>query len=146
MTGSLVSSAMLTESSNPTIAKKASEVAAVTAMKAFLSSAVSKATTPREVDVATAGECPQPDQNHQQQTGDLDDGQEDVELDAFADATQIHRGERRHEEQRQSRRHRLCPSPKSNPLKRFAANVRDAVDAEVMPEHITTNAIRNVTN
>ena len=36
-TGSWVSSAMLTESSKPTIAKKASEVAAVTARKAFLS-------------------------------------------------------------------------------------------------------------
>ncbi len=36
-TGSLVSSAMLTESSKPTIAKNASEVAAVTARKAFLS-------------------------------------------------------------------------------------------------------------
>ena len=44
-TGSFVSSAMFTESSKPTIAKKASEVAAVTAMKAFLSSAVSNATT-----------------------------------------------------------------------------------------------------
>ena len=42
--GSLVSSAMFTESSNPTIAKKASEVAAVTARKVFLSSTVSNAT------------------------------------------------------------------------------------------------------
>jgi hypothetical protein len=44
-TGSLVSSAMFTESSKPTIAKKASEVAVVTARKSPLSSGVSKATT-----------------------------------------------------------------------------------------------------
>src|SRR5689334_18826468 len=44
-TGSLVSSAMFTESSKPTIAKKASDVAVVTARNAFLSLAVSNATT-----------------------------------------------------------------------------------------------------
>ena len=44
-TGSLVSSAMFTASSKPTIAKKASEVAAVMARKTFLSPAVSKAVT-----------------------------------------------------------------------------------------------------
>ncbi len=43
--GSLHSSAMLTESSKPTIAKNASDVAVVTARKTFLSSGVSKATT-----------------------------------------------------------------------------------------------------
>ena len=40
--GSLVSSTMLTESSNPTIAKNAIEVAAVTARKSPLSSGFSK--------------------------------------------------------------------------------------------------------
>ena len=44
-TGSLVSSAMFTESSNPTIAKNASEVAVVTARNMLLSSGVSKAIT-----------------------------------------------------------------------------------------------------
>ncbi len=38
------------------------------------------------------------------------------------------------------------PQLMSKPLKKFAANVRDAVEADVMPEHITTKAIRNVTN
>ena len=38
------------------------------------------------------------------------------------------------------------PQLKSKPLKKFDAKVRAAVDADVMPEHITTNAIRNVTN
>ncbi|MNT17803.1 hypothetical protein D3C72_1529790 [compost metagenome] len=43
--GSCVSSAMLTESSNPTMAKNASAVAEVTARNTLLSSGVSKATT-----------------------------------------------------------------------------------------------------
>ena len=43
--GSLVSSAMLTLSSKPTMAKNASEVAAVTARNAFLSPAVSNSKT-----------------------------------------------------------------------------------------------------
>ena len=43
--GSLVSSAMFTESSKPTIAKNASDVAVVIARKTFLSSGVSNATT-----------------------------------------------------------------------------------------------------
>ena len=43
--GSFVSSAMFTESSKPTMAKKASEVPAVMAMKIDLSSAVSNMTT-----------------------------------------------------------------------------------------------------
>ncbi len=43
--GSCVSSAMLTESSNPTIAKNANAVADVTARNTLLSSGVSNATT-----------------------------------------------------------------------------------------------------
>ena len=38
--------------------------------------------------------------------------------------------------------------PQSRPkaVSKLAAKNRDAVEAEVMPEHITTNATRNVTN
>ena len=43
--GSLTSSAMFTESSKPTMAKNASDVAVVTAMKIDLSSGVSNMTT-----------------------------------------------------------------------------------------------------
>jgi hypothetical protein len=41
----------------------------------------------------------------------------------------------------------IPPVPQSNPnpLKKFDAKKRDAVDAEVMPEHMTTKATRNVT-
>ena len=49
-----------------------------------------------------------------------------------------------HEEQRDARRFRLCPSRSPKPLKKFDAKNRDAVDADVMPEHITMNATRNV--
>ena len=37
------------------------------------------------------------------------------------------------------------PQSNPNPLKKFDAKNRDAVDADVMPEHITMNATRNVT-
>ena len=53
-TGSLVSSAMLTESSKPTMAKKASAVAAVTATNSALPCGVSNSRQPREVAVAAA--------------------------------------------------------------------------------------------
>ena len=46
---------MFTESSNPTIAKNASEVAAVTARKAFLSAGGVERDHAGEVDVAAAG-------------------------------------------------------------------------------------------
>ncbi len=95
LTGSLVSSAMFTESSKPTIAKKASEVAAVTAMKAFLSVCGVERDHAGEVDVAAAGERPQPDQDHQQQAGDLDDRQDHVELDALAHPAQVDQRQQR---------------------------------------------------
>ena len=53
-TGSLVSSAMFTESSKPTIAKNANEVAAVTATKVLLSLVSFERDDPGEVDVGTA--------------------------------------------------------------------------------------------
>ena len=37
------------------------------------------------------------------------------------------------------------PRSRSNASARFDANARDAVDAEVMPEHMTVNATMNVT-
>jgi hypothetical protein len=40
----------------------------------------------------------------------------------------------------------LNPSrPRPNPVDRLAAKALEAVDAEVMPEHITAKATRNVT-
>jgi hypothetical protein len=38
------------------------------------------------------------------------------------------------------------PISRSNAVLKVAAKNRDAVDADVMPEHITTNATRKVTN
>ena len=37
------------------------------------------------------------------------------------------------------------PSPRLKAFDMLAANAREAVDAEVMPEHITANATMNVT-
>ena len=36
------------------------------------------------------------------------------------------------------------PQSKPKPVKKFDAKNRDAVEADVMPEHITTNATRKV--
>ena len=38
------------------------------------------------------------------------------------------------------------PQSRLNPVLRLAAKNRDAVEADVMPEHITTKATRKVTN
>jgi len=38
----------------------------------------------------------------------------------------------------------VVPQSSPNPLKKFDAKNRDAVDADVMPEHITMNATKNV--
>ena len=38
------------------------------------------------------------------------------------------------------------PQSRSKAVKKFAAKNREAVEAEVIPEHITTNATRKVTN
>jgi hypothetical protein len=38
----------------------------------------------------------------------------------------------------------VVPQSRPNPLKKFEAKKRDAVDADVMPEHITMKATRNV--
>ena len=37
-----------------------------------------------------------------------------------------------------------CPPSRPKPSARLAAKALDAVEAEVMPEHITVNATRNV--
>ena len=98
-TGSLVSSAMLTESSKPTIAKNASEVAAVTAKNALLSLG--------RVEDHVREKSPLPpkmreeaDEDDEQQAGQLDQGEHDVGLDALTDAAEVDQGDQRHERQR----------------------------------------------
>ena len=100
---------MFTESSNPTIAKNASDVAAVTARNALLSAAVSNATTREKSTSAPPVNAHNPTSDHQQQAADLDDRQYHVELDAFADAAQVDGRKQRHEQQRHDDDSGLAP-------------------------------------
>ena len=94
--GSLHSSAMLTESSKPTIAKKASEVAAVIAKNVLLSLGLSKTTT-REKSALPWVTAYEPDEDDHQQAGQLDEGEHDVGLDALADPAEVDRRHDGHE-------------------------------------------------
>ena len=69
--GSLVSSAMFTESSNPTMAKNASEVAAVTAPNAFCP-AGARMCVSCEMSPLPPVSAHKPDDDDHQQTGELD--------------------------------------------------------------------------
>ena len=97
--GSWHSSAMFTESSKPTIAKNASDVADGDGQEHALVLGGVERDHPGQVGVA-AGNGEHPDQDHQQQAGQLDQGEHDVDLDALADAAEVHRRHQRHETQR----------------------------------------------
>ena len=142
MTGSLVSSAMFTESSNPTIAKNASEVAVVTARNRLLSSGVSKAITreksaspPKIAKSPTMITSSRPDSSTRVSTTlaltlsptprKLTIATSVMKPSAISTIPQL-------------------PSSRPKPSARLDANARDAVEAEVIPEHITTKATRKV--
>jgi hypothetical protein len=91
------------------MAKKASDVAVVTARNTFLSDAVSKATTREKSTSSPPVKGPQADEYHQQQAGDLDNGQRHIEFHALADATQVDCREHRHEQQRDDDNSDLAP-------------------------------------
>ena len=143
MTGSLVSSAMFTESSKPTIAKNASEVAVVTARKAFLSAAVSKAIT-REKSTSP------PWVNAQNPTKITSIRPLISTIVSTTLSLTLSPTPRRLTAATAIMKNSATPTipavPQSmpKPLKKLDAKKRDAVEAEVMPEHITMNATRNV--
>ena len=144
MTGSLVSSAMFTESSNPTIAKNASDVAAVTARKAFLSAAVSKAIT-REKSTLSP-----PWANAQNPTRITSIRPLISTMVSTTLSLTLSPTPRRLTAATITMKSSATPTipvvPQSmpKPLKKLDAKKRDAVEADVMPEHITMNATRNV--
>ena len=100
--GSLVSSTMFTESSKPTIAKNAIDVAAVTARNRPLSLGVLEGGDPVEVAVAL-GDDVEADADHDRERGDLDQGEDHVELHRLADAAQVDQREQHHEAERDQR-------------------------------------------
>ncbi len=110
MAGSLVSSAMFTESSNPTIAKNASDVAAVTATKAFFSVAVSNATTREKSTSPPRVNAHNPTRITSSRPVISMMVSTTLSLTLSPDATQIHHRKQRHEEQCQARRFRQCPN------------------------------------
>ena len=148
--GSLTSSAMFTESSKPTMAKNASDVPAVTATKIDLSSGVSKSTTREKsafpwvtAKMPTKITISRPLSSTQVSTMlALTLSATPRRLTAATRAMKI------------SARTRIspglgstaAPSPRTTPAKaaRLAAKARDAVEADVMPEHITVKQIRKV--
>src|SRR5690349_18002718 len=144
-TGSLVSSAIFTESSNPTMAKNASDVAVVTARKVFLSDAVSNATT-REKSTSPL------DVNAHNPTKITSSRPVISMMVSTTLSFTLSPTPRRLTIASMAMKSRATttiptlPQSRSNAVSKFAAKNRDAVDAEVIPEHITTNATRNVTN
>jgi hypothetical protein len=86
---------MFTESSNTTMAKKASVVAATTDQTA---AALARVELRHAGHVALAGpDRPQADHDDDQEAGQLDAGEDDVRLHALADAAEVDRRDQRHE-------------------------------------------------
>lgn len=141
--GSLVSSAMLTESSKPTIAKKASEVAVLIASRSDLSSGVSNATTreksawpPKTAKKQTKITSSRPDSSIRVSTT----------LRPTLSATP-----RRFTSAMQTMKISAmlsrvpAPSPRPKPIAKLLANAPEAAEAEVIPLAITVKQTRKVT-
>jgi len=136
---------MFTESSKPTIAKNASDVAAVTARNAFLSAAVSNATT-REKSTSAP-----PVNAHNPTSITISRPLISMIVSATLSFTLSPTPRRLTAasiamNSSATMTIPALPQSRSNAVSKFAAKNRDAVEADVMPEHITTNATRNVTN
>ena len=86
--GSFVSSTMFTESSKPTMEKKASAVAPVTARRDALVAGGLEDHHAGEVRMPRT-ESEESDDDDQQQTGELDEGEEHVEPHALADTAEV---------------------------------------------------------
>lgn len=140
--GSLVSSTMFTESSKPTIEKKASAVAPVIARNTLLSSAVSKMTT-REKSALPEPRAKNPTRMTRRRP--VSSTRVRTTLNHTLSATP-----RRLIAATMARNPNaihMTPLPgrsQPKPATMFAAKTFDAVDAEVMPELSTANATRKV--
>ena len=135
---------MLTESSKPTMAKNASDVAAVTAMKVFFWSAVSNATT-REKSTSPPLNAHMPTMITA--TRPVISTMVSTTLSLMLSPTprKLMAASAAMNPSASSATPNFDGSATPIPSKKFAEKARDAVDAEVIPEHMTTNATRNVT-
>ena len=134
---------MLTESSNPTIAKKASDVAVVTAKKALLS--------PGDSKTMVRDQSPLPPKIAQKPTMMTSSSPDSSTRVSTTLALTLSPTPRRLTAATSSMNATAIPrmsmvflSSSAKPLARFDANARDAVDADVMPEHITVKQTMNV--
>ena len=114
-TGSLVSSAMFTASSKPTIAKKAIDVAAVIGEEDVLLARGVEHRHLREVGLAAGGGV-DADEDDEQQAGELDEGQHHVGLDALADPAEVDRRDEQHEGQRDAEHEGLVLAVEPEPV------------------------------
>ncbi len=136
---------MFTESSKPTMAKKASVVAALTARNTLLSSGLSKMTV-REKSARPCVVAHSPTKMMSSRPDSSTSVSTTFALTLsptprkFTTATSV-----MNPSAIQSRPGPPDSSPRPKPSLRKPANALDAVDAEVMPEHITMNAMMNVT-
>ena len=143
-TGFVHSSAMLTESSKPTMAKKASEVAAVSAMKADFSS--------EDLKIITSEKSARPSLIAQKPTRMIIRRPESSTMVRTTLAFTLSPTPRRliaatnamKPSASRSRPELPASNPRPKPSERKPAKAFEAVEAEVIPEHITVNATRNV--
>src|SRR4051794_37166587 len=137
---------MFTESSNPTMAKNASDVAVVIARNTPLSVAVSNATT-REKSTSALP----PVKAHRPTRITMASPVTSTRVSTTLSLT-LSLTPRRFTTATITMKSSATatipavPKLKSNASKKLDAKNRDAVDADVMPEHITMNATRNVMN
>ena len=149
--GSLTSSAMLTESSKPTMAKKASEVPAVTATKIDLSSGVSKMTI-REKSALPWVTANRPTKITISRPLSSTRVSTMLALTLSATPRRLTAATRAMKSRARSRISPGLGSAAASPPRstaanaaRLAAKARDAVEADVMPEAITVKQTRKVT-
>ena len=150
VSGFLVSSAMFTESSKPTMAKNASEVPAVTAMKIDLSSGVSNMTT-REKSALPSVTAKTPTKITISRPLSSTQVSTTLALTLSATPRKLIKAT---SAMKTTARNKIrlgltstsAPSPRTTPVKaaKLAAKAREAVEAEVMPEHITVKQIKKV--
>ena len=144
-TGSLHSSAMLTESSKPTMAKNASDVAAVTAKKTLRSSELSKTTT-REKSALPWVTAHRPMKMMSRRPDSSTMVSTTLALTLSPTPRKFTAATRAMNPSATSiSANPPTSNPRSNPSLRKPANALLAVDALVMPEHITVKATRKVT-
>jgi hypothetical protein len=141
--GSLLSSTMFTESSKPTMAKKASVVAAMTDQNTPRSPAGSKVRT-RDTSPCPAPMAQKP--MTMMMSKPVSSMQVSTTLTFRLSPTP--RKLMMATSAIKTRPMSVMPkasSPRSKPVEKLAAKALEAVDAEVIPEHITAKATRKVT-